>query len=91
MHHLNLNNEGLLGLWNNFKEKRMENATKPSFNRDWLFFYPGPTQPTVFSNAFIDPKKERENCFLCLWSFFDDCCKDYADDGDCDDYCYCGT
>jgi hypothetical protein len=50
------------------KEKRMENATKPSFNRD-VTSIPEPTQPIL--RIFCFPKKGKKEivAFVFLWMF----------------------
>jgi len=59
--------KGLLGLWNSFRKKRMENATKPSFNRDAVIL-PEPTQPQ-FTLTFFSPKKGKEIVLFFLYVY----------------------
>ncbi len=60
---------GLLGLWTQLKEKRMENATNHSSTAIISIFHPEPTQP-MFFNAFVCPKKGEGTWFLAFYGCF---------------------
>jgi hypothetical protein len=66
----------------------MENATKPSFNRN-CNSHPEPTQPTCHANI-MNPKKMGGSRFLTnLWSFPEDEHANYCDGYNDSDYTNC--